>query len=96
MPNPQVVIGNNFKDHTAFPIAAFVQPLPSKHAILPSPIHAIDVAKDTWKSPRCILCKDSGCVFFSWLSQIVEANTSTIAQQNLKTPSVDVNSAIQR
>jgi hypothetical protein len=30
MLNPQVVIGDSFKDHTAFPIAAFVQPLPSK------------------------------------------------------------------
>jgi hypothetical protein len=41
MSNPQIMIGDSFKDHTAFPIAAFVQPLPSKRAILPSPMHAI-------------------------------------------------------
>jgi hypothetical protein len=33
MPNPEVVISNSFKDHTAFSIAAFVQALPSKWAI---------------------------------------------------------------
>jgi hypothetical protein len=68
MPNPQAMISNSFKDHTAFPIAAFVQPLPSKRAIFPSAMHAIDATKHTWKSSRCILCKDSGYVFFSWLS----------------------------
>jgi hypothetical protein len=47
MPNPQVMISNSFKDHTAFPIAAFVQPLPSKRAILLSPMHAIDATKHT-------------------------------------------------
>jgi hypothetical protein len=55
MPNLVVVIGDSFKDHTAFPIAAFVQPLPRKRAR---------------KSSCCILCKDLGRVFFSWLSQI--------------------------
>jgi hypothetical protein len=64
------MIGDSFKDHTAFPIAAFVQPLPSKRAILPRPMHAIDATKHPRKSSCCILCKDSGCVFFSWLSQI--------------------------
>jgi hypothetical protein len=68
MPNPQVVISNSFKDHTAFPIAAFVQPLPSKQAILPSAMHAINATKHTWKFSCSILCKDSGYVFFSWLS----------------------------
>jgi hypothetical protein len=34
---------------------SFVQPLPSKMAILSSPMHAIDATKHTWKSSRCIL-----------------------------------------
>jgi hypothetical protein len=48
----------------------FVQPLPSKRAVLPSPMHIIDATKHPSKSARCILCKDLGCVFFIWLSQI--------------------------
>jgi hypothetical protein len=47
MSNPEVVIGDSFKDHTAFPIVAFVQPLLSKRAILPSPMNAIDATKHT-------------------------------------------------
>jgi hypothetical protein len=50
MPNPQAVIGDSFKYHTKFPIAVFVQPLPSKRAILPSPMHAIDASKHPRKS----------------------------------------------
>jgi hypothetical protein len=42
--------------------------LPSKWAILPSPMHTIDAIKHPRKSSRCILCKDSGSVFFIWLS----------------------------
>jgi hypothetical protein len=70
MPNPEVVIVDSFKDHTAFPIVAFVQPLPGKWEVLSSPMHAIDATKHPTKSSRYILCKDSGGVFFIWLSQV--------------------------
>jgi hypothetical protein len=70
MTNPHVVIGDSFKNHTAFPIAAFVQPLPSKRAIISRLFHGINATKHPRKSSRCILCKDSGCVFFIWLLQI--------------------------
>jgi hypothetical protein len=45
MPNPQVMISDSLKDHTTFPIVAFIQTLPSKWEILPNPIHAIDAKK---------------------------------------------------
>jgi hypothetical protein len=91
MPNLHVVIGDSFKDHTVFPIAAFVQPLPSKRAILSSPMHAIDATKHPRKSQGFGL---------SLLNLVVAdklgQNIATTARQNLKTLSVNVDSAMRR
>jgi hypothetical protein len=49
----------------------FVQSLPSKWAVLPSPVHLIDTTKHPRKSYSCIMCHDSSSVLFSSGSQIV-------------------------
>jgi hypothetical protein len=71
MPNPEDLICLRFKYHTTLSDMTFVQSLPSKWAILPSPIHAIDTPKHPRKSSSCILCHDSSSVLFIWGSQIV-------------------------
>jgi hypothetical protein len=42
MPNPEVMIFHRFKYDTAHSGVSFVQSLPSKRAVLPTPMYAID------------------------------------------------------
>jgi hypothetical protein len=71
MLNPKVLICHRFKYHAALSGVSFVQSLPSKQTVVPTPMHAIDALKHLRKSSSCVLCQDSISVLLSWGSQIV-------------------------
>jgi hypothetical protein len=86
MPNSEIVIGDSFKDHTAFPNAAFVHSLPSKWAILLSPM-----LPSIPGNPLAAFYARIRAVSSSFgICRSVGPNTTTTARQNLKTLSVDV------
>jgi hypothetical protein len=73
------MIGDRFKDYSGILLVPFELSMPCRWTILPTPMHTINGAKHTWKSPVGVELQKSCRVLSMGALKYVDPKTFTIA-----------------